>query len=158
MHYFLEWDPGQCNPGGICLEFDVAPWSIFKSLMCFLRTSVINWIADFWKSVNFEGRGVKSFCIINSLSQLPFFLSLFSSSFSSGEDWSAHGWSPSDNLQTLMKVFGFIAVYVWVAILYDSVFLPWVNLSLFQTSQEPFYSKKPPITVSLSIKVYRRLV
>lgn len=89
MHCFLEWD-GQCNPAGTCLEFYVAPWSIFKCLMCFLRTSGINWTADFWESLSFEGSRVKSFCIINSLSHLPFFLSLFSSSFSGGEDWLAH--------------------------------------------------------------------
>lgn len=89
MHCFLEWD-GQCNPACICLEFYVAPWSIFKSLMYFLRTSGINWTADFQKGLSFESSRVKSFCIINSLSHLPFFLSLFSSSFSSGEDWSSH--------------------------------------------------------------------
>lgn len=47
-----------------------------------------------------------------------------------------------------MEVFGFIAVYVQVAILYDSIFLPWVNLRLFQTSWEIFYSKKPPNTIN----------
>lgn len=88
-HCFLEWDE-QCNLAGICLEFHVAPWSIFKSLMCFLRTSGINWTADLQKSLSFEGSRVKSFCVIDSLSYLPFFLSLFISSLSISEDWSAH--------------------------------------------------------------------
>lgn len=89
MHCFLEWD-GQCNLAGIRLEFHVASWSILRSLMCFLRTSGINWTADLQKSLSFEGSRVNSFCSINSLSHLPFFLSLSSSSFSVGGDWPAY--------------------------------------------------------------------
>lgn len=102
-------------------KFDVFSQNIWHKLDCRLP-----------KSLSFESSRVKSFCIINSLSHLPFFLSLFSSSFSSGEDWSAHK-VVRVNLTLicrLMKVFGFIAMYVGVAILYDSIFLPWVNLWL----------------------------
>lgn len=98
MHCFLEWDR-QRNPAGICLEFYVAPWSIFKSLMCFFRTSGINWTADFWKSLSFESSRVKSFCIINSLSHSFFhFLALLSLAVRTGQltQWFESIWQFAD--------------------------------------------------------------
>lgn len=78
MHYFLGRD-GQGNHAGICLELHLAIWSLFRSLMCFLRTAGTNWIADLLKSLGFEGGRVKGFWIIHSLSHLlalPHFLAL----------------------------------------------------------------------------------
>lgn len=89
IHSFLGWD-GQCNCAVIWLELQLAIWSLVRSLMSFIRTSGTNWTTDLQNSPGFEGGSVKGFWIIHSSSHLLFFLSLFSTPFYFGGDWSSH--------------------------------------------------------------------